>query len=38
MVIPSLSVIQLKNFGNYCGMAVNYYRICVTNVTEQNLT
>ncbi len=38
MVIPSFSVINQNYLGNYCGMAVNYHGICVTNVIKQNLT
>jgi len=38
MVIQPFCVIKLHYIGNYCGMAVNYYGICITNVINHNLT
>jgi hypothetical protein len=38
MVMPSFCVINQNYLGNYCGMAVNYHGICVTNVIKHNLT
>ncbi len=38
MVILSFCVIKLYYLGNYCGMAVNYHGISVTNVVKHNLT
>jgi hypothetical protein len=38
MVIPSFCVIKQHYLGNYCGMAVTYHSICVTNVIKHNLT
>jgi hypothetical protein len=38
MVIPSFCVLKQHYLGNYCGMAVNYHGICVTNVINNNLT
>jgi hypothetical protein len=37
-VIPSFFVIKQQYLGNYCGMAVNYHGIFVTNVIKHNLT
>jgi hypothetical protein len=38
MVILSFWVIKQNYLGNYCGMAINYHGICVTNVIEHNFT
>jgi len=38
IVTPSFCVIKQHYLGIYCGMAVNYHRICVTNVIKHNLT
>jgi hypothetical protein len=38
MVILSLCVIKQYYRGNYCGMAVNYHGIYLTNVIKHNLT
>ncbi len=37
-VLPAFRVIKLYYHGDYCGMAVNYHGICVTNVIKHNLT
>ncbi len=34
----SYSVMKQQYLGNYCGLAVNYHGICVTNVLKHNLT
>ncbi len=34
MVIPSFCEIKKHYLGNYCGMAVNYWGICVINVIK----
>ncbi len=31
-VTLSFSVIKLSYLSNFCGMAVNYYGVCVTNI------
>ncbi len=38
MVIPSFCVIKQHHLGNYCGMAVNYHGIYVTNIIKYYLT
>jgi len=38
IVIPSLCIIKMHYLGNYCGMAVNYQGMCVTNVIKHNLS
>jgi hypothetical protein len=38
VVIWSFCVIKQHFLGNYCGMAVNYHGISVTNVIKHNLT
>ncbi len=38
MVILSFCVIKQHYLSYYCRMAVNYHRICVTNVIKHNLT
>ncbi len=38
MVKPSFCVIKPYYLGNYCGTAVNYHGIYVTNVIKHNLT
>jgi hypothetical protein len=38
MVILPFCVKRQHYLGNYCGMAVNYDGICVTNVIKHNLT
>ncbi len=36
IVIPSFRVIKVYYLNNYCGMAVNYNGICITNVIKHN--
>jgi hypothetical protein len=38
MVIPTFCVRKLYYLGNFCGIAVNYHSISVTNVIKHNLT
>jgi hypothetical protein len=38
MVIASFCTKKQHYRGNYCGMAVNYHGICVTNVIKHDLT
>jgi hypothetical protein len=38
MVMLPFCVIKQHYLGNYCGMAVNYHGICITNVIKHNLT
>jgi len=37
-VLPSFCVIKLNYLSNYCGMAVNYNDICITNVIKYIFT
>ncbi len=37
MVIPAFCVIKQHYLGNYCGMAVKYHGIYLTNVIKHNL-
>ncbi len=38
MGMPTFGVIKQHYLVNYCGMAVNYHGICVTNIIKHYLT